>query len=454
MKRFFKAIEKGNEEKVSRLLDADPTLVEKEHPYLYTPLPLAAQAGQLGMVKLLVQRKADINASWEMGLTALHYAAEGGLKEMVAFLLSKGAQARCTGIRGGTPLRHAFYKGHADVMKMLLQHMGLQGLKERIEMKWTPLMEACGEGKVGLVREIVRHMRLQDLDARDSCGRRALHWAALEGHTEVVAILLGKWAETDIEDGDDSTPLMEAASRGHLGVVQLLVQHTGRQGLNTTDHHGRTALHLAVQGGHEAVVTCLLRQGAEATNADRYGMTPFMSAAAGGHVGMAQMLLELQGGQGLDEGDHTGKTALHCAVGGGHAEAAAWLLRNGAGASIRDRYGMTPLMWAGAFGMTPLMWVGDGGHLGALKILLQEVGEEGLRERDVRGRTVLHHATMYNHEEAVQALLLAGADPTIKDNEGRTPRALADHYGKDAFEVSMPQSHLNAPQYAAVSSLK
>jgi ankyrin repeat protein len=436
MRRFLKAIKQGNEEEVSRLLDADPTLVEKSS-YWITPLAMAADAEQLGVVKLLVQRKADINASRECGWTALHCAARGGLKEMLAFLLSKGAQARIRDVHGHTPLRHAFEVGQAAVMKMLLQHMGLQGLEERIEMKWTPLMEACGEGKVGLVREIVQHMEGQELEETDKRGRTAVHWAALSGHNEVVAILLSKGAQTHIRDDHHDTPLMLAAARGHLGVVQLIIQHTGGQGLDATDAHGRTALHWAVLRGHEAMVTFLLTQGAQAINADSSGMTPFMSAAAGGHVGMAQLFLELQGGHGLDEGDDTGRTALHWAVRGGHTEVAAWLLRNGARASVRD-----------GGGMTPLMKVGQSGRLGALQILLQEVGEQGLRERDVFGQTVLHRAVISDHEEAVQALLLADADPTIKDDEGKTPRALAEEYGHgecvDVFEVSMPQSHFSA----------
>jgi ankyrin repeat protein len=322
-------------------------------------------------------------------------------------------------------------------MKMLLPHMGLQGLEERIEMKWTPLMEACGEGKVGLVREIVQHMGAQELEEADNRRRTAVHWAALEGHTEVVAILLSKGAQAGIGDDEHSTPLMKAASRGHLSVVQLIVQHTGGQGLDEANAYGKTALHLAVRGGHQAVVAFLLTQGAQAINAGVDGMRPLMSAAEWGHVGIAQLLLELQGGQGLDETDVTGGTALHWAARGGNAEVAAILLRNGAEASIRDENGMTPLMI-----------IAHEGQLGVLQILLQEVGEQGLRERDGEGYTALHLAALCDHEEMVQALLLAGADPTIKDNEGRTPQAIAVEYGHggcaDVFEVSMPQSHFNA----------
>jgi ankyrin repeat protein len=220
----------------------------------------------------------------------------------------------------------------------------------------------------------------------------------------------------------------------------------GGQGLDATNEGGETALHWAVFGGHEAVVTFLLSQGAQSTIRGVHDRTPLMEAAAGGHVGMLQMFLELQGGQGLDEEDDFGKTALSLAVEYGRAEAAGWLLRNGAGASIRASSGMTPLMFIGRYG-----------RLGALQTILQAVGEQGLRERDVRGYTALHWAARENHDEAVQALLLAGADPTIKDNEGRAARALAEEKGHgectDVFEVSMPVTSMSHKMQQCLASV-
>jgi ankyrin repeat protein len=403
--------------------------LEREHAKGETPLVRAVQAARLGMVKLLVQKGANIDATGKWGRSALYSAVEEGHEDMVSFLLSKGAWTGSTDEDGTAPLRLAFSVGHLSVISIFLRHMGEQGLQETTEMGWTPLMAASASGQLCAVQVLVEEMKGQGLDEQDQKGRTALHWAAKGGDEEVMTWLLSKGAQADIGDTHGVTPFMEAAGNGHLGVVQLLLQHMGAHRVDETNAYGRTALQCAVLGGHEAVVTFLLSQGAQAINGDSYGITPLMSACdIMGHVGMVQKLVEHMEGQGLDQRDQQGKTALHWAVRDGHTEAAALLLKNGAGASVRDKYGMTPLMWAGEMG-----------HLGALQILLQEVGEQGLRQRHVAGNTALHWAARCDREEVLLALLLAGADPTIKDNKRRTPRALAeqDEDGEcaDVFEV-------------------
>jgi ankyrin repeat protein len=50
---------------------------------------------------------------------------------------------------------------------------------------------------------------------------------------------------------------------------------------------------------------------------------------------------------------------------------------------------------------------------------------------DVNGLTALHWACVKGRGEVVRALLLAGADHTVTDHEGRTPRAIAEMEEED-----------------------
>jgi ankyrin repeat protein len=229
---------------------------------------------------------------------------------------------------------------------------------------------------------------------------------------------------------------MDAALRGHLGVVKMLLPHMEGQGLDEADdEEGRTALYWAAERGHEEVVGFLLSQGAAPGVPDEAGKTPCMRAAARGDVNVVKVLVAHMGGQGLDEADKWRMTALHWAAQGGHEEVVGFLLSQGAVIDTKGSAGMTPFMWAASMG-----------HLGVVRILLPLMGEQGLDEPDDWGRTALYHAADGGHEEIVRTFLLAGADRTPTDGRGRTPLAIASEHGRqgcvEVFKVSMTQSIL------------
>ena len=142
--------------------------------------------------------------------------------------------------------------------------------------------------------------------------------------------------------------LLAAARDGQVEVVRTLLE--AGADVNAARGDGLTALHLAAEGGHDAVAQALVAAGAAVDAGTRVGgYTPLQVAARAGHGGVALRLLEA----GADPNARTtnsGVTALHLAAsatGGGPAVAA--LLDHGADPNARESSaGQTPLIFAAA----------------------------------------------------------------------------------------------------------
>ncbi|KAK3313625.1 ankyrin repeat-containing domain protein, partial [Apodospora peruviana] len=87
------------------------------------------------------------------------------------------------------------------------------------------------------------------------------------------------------------TPLHIAAHKGHVKIVQLLVQQNP-DGRNDKDSDGMTPLMLAVLGGHEDVASVLLLKGARVPDTDRQGRSSLHLAVEQGHESMLRLLLD------------------------------------------------------------------------------------------------------------------------------------------------------------------
>lgn len=248
MKRLVRAAEEGNERKVARLLDAYPELLEVEEEAKQVPLKVAAKHGQLGVVKLLIQRGADPNATGDSWKTALYHATYRADGEMVAFLLDNGAAAHI-----------------ADILDI------------------TPLMLACERFCVEIVEKIAQHIGPGELEEKDDEGKTALHYAAESNDVKALVFLLSIGADAGARDGCGRTPLFDTCLKGHLEAVQVLVEHTGPQVLKDVDDDGNTPLHYAVSDSRlsdpyweekcAALVRFLLLNGADATARDDEGKT-------------------------------------------------------------------------------------------------------------------------------------------------------------------------------------
>jgi ankyrin repeat protein len=185
---MFRAVEEeGNVDEVVRLLDADHRLVEARDEYQRTPLMWAAHRGHVGIVRVLLERGAGVNAVTGGGSTVLHLAAFRGHREVVDLLLRYGAEASRRNAWGATPLMTASIMGHLCVVRSLVQHRGRQGLNQRSTDGQTALWRACYRGH----EEVARYLLLAGADhtITDIQGRTPRQIARDRGHGNCVALM-------------------------------------------------------------------------------------------------------------------------------------------------------------------------------------------------------------------------------------------------------------------------
>lgn len=113
----------GEVDRLTVLLDADPSLVEHRTPDGFTLLHLAAFFAGAAAVRLLLTRGADVDArgtGWMTG-TALHSAVSAHDAEAVRALLDAGAEVDARQSGGLTPLHGAAHNGDAAIVRLLLE---------------------------------------------------------------------------------------------------------------------------------------------------------------------------------------------------------------------------------------------------------------------------------------------------------------------------------------------
>lgn len=273
------------------------------HP---TAISQAASWGLTEIVQLLLERGVGADITDDASCrTPLHLATRNGHEAVVRVLLERGADINAKDVDGRTALHFAAEQGHEAIVRFLggnraVVHAKMKSMYEGICCGATALHCAAWQGHEAIVRALIDIGA--DVDEEDRWdARTALSMAATKGHEAVVRLLVESGATIDVrlEDGN-GTPLINAAANGHEAVVRLLLSEGAN--VNGTDSDGDPALHSAAFHGHGAIVRLLLDHGADPTAKGGSGRTARWFAAEKGHQAVAQLLLE-RGGNDQDEMD-------------------------------------------------------------------------------------------------------------------------------------------------------
>lgn len=190
----------------------------------WTALLRSATKGQEAMVRLLIEKGADIEARSPNSGTPLICAAEGNHEAIVEFLLKSGANVDTGDEFGWKPLHRVMVNRVGQgVAQMLLTHGA--DINARCRYQKTPLHHAIEKGNISMVSFLLAAGA--DFEARDIAERTPLH-AAIESRLEnMVHILLEAGADADAKDkcGHDALGAANHALRKSPEITSLLAKH-------------------------------------------------------------------------------------------------------------------------------------------------------------------------------------------------------------------------------------
>ncbi|MBQ4875143.1 MAG: ankyrin repeat domain-containing protein [Rickettsiaceae bacterium H1] len=242
---FVKAISNNSTKIVQMLLKEKENIVEIRTLSDNTPLHLAVMV-DTKLVKILLDNGADINAKNMEGNTVLDYALIRSEEKnndvgIVDFLIAKGVE-----IDGNQKiemfLRWAARKNECDIARKLLRIKRIK-INDPDDNDRTALMLAALNGHKEIVELLLQHGA--DFDAKDKEGKTALMLSLLRRNMDIAKLLLQHGANVDAKDKEGKTALIVAAKNGNMEVVKLLLQH-GANVVNVKDNEGKTALALGI----------------------------------------------------------------------------------------------------------------------------------------------------------------------------------------------------------------
>jgi len=207
----------------------------------------------------------------------------------------------------------------------------------------------------------------------------------------------------DDDKGKKHDILLDAITVGNTEFALLLLEKGSD--VSVSDERGVTPLTQAAYVGCADVVSALLKDPATDVNAaSEEGFNPLIAASSEGHHEVVEMLLAT-GKVRVNDSDKDQTNALMNASVRGHSRVVALLLAAKATVNTQNVDGHTALMF-GYNGKNQVETL-----LGKYTDYLKNQDDESIQ---------LMRDALKSHNDVIRALLGAGADATLKDNEGHT----------------------------------
>ena len=204
----------------------------------WTPLHVAADRNDTGLIERLLTKGGEINAKAANGQTALHVAADRGNYGIIRALVKKNADPNAEDNQGRRPARLCVH--YDGAVRMLLDAGAVP----------NDVLVASVAGRADIVKELLAKDKSLAKTTLPS-GDTALHFAAQHDHVKVAEVLLAHGADPNAcGERNKITPLHTAAWYAGAEMVELLLANKADRAAKTWDN--KTPLQCARENKNRA----------------------------------------------------------------------------------------------------------------------------------------------------------------------------------------------------------
>jgi len=256
-------------------LETNPELVHQSTtPDQESPLFVACQKGSLPHVKLMLEKKAEVDVQNYKGNTPLWMASFMRYPCIIDELLAHGANINHTNLKGNPPLYGPCTRGGKKIAEQLVA-MGAD--VECVNSNGdTMILLCCRNGQHEVLDYLLAFVDEPFVNIRANIdGFNAIMASAEQDRVECIKTLhrygidVNQKTDPDNKILSSATPLHIATYYDRVNAVKTLLQLGANP--NETNDQGQTPLHLAVIQGNVTLIKILRNHGTDLSLADLSG---------------------------------------------------------------------------------------------------------------------------------------------------------------------------------------
>jgi len=341
----------------------------------------------------------NLSVRYDDGQTPLHFAAINGDEAIANYLLENNANFSVQDSSGATPLHEAIRYGNLEVARLLLNAGANVNAQDNLGK--TPIMIIPPREQLAKTYELLISYRA-DLNQKDMFGDTLIHNTAMMSvDTATIALIVNNGADINARNKEGVTPLEIAVQKQDVNTVKLFTSNGAD--IHTKDKDGKSPLSLSLEGSTEMFEAVINET--NATSQDSEGNTPLHTALIwDAPLSKIQYIISLTSDVNIR--NREGDSALYLAASKNNRQVGEMLLAKNADIFSSNTQNNSPLRIA----------LKDGGEVQNWLITSKTI-----LSTDGSGNTALHYAAEWQYKDAINSLLVKGADITARNANGETP---------------------------------